>query len=122
VAVRTPLTVAEFDRLAELPENADKRLEFIGGEVIEVPSNAYSSELAITVEVVSPNDDNEKLLIKVSNYLAAGTVVWIVRPGTQKVEVHAPGQPVKVLGIQDTFDGGQVLPGFKLAIKDLFAG
>lgn len=182
MAVQTPLTVAEFDRLAELPENADKRLEFIGGEVIEVPSNAYSSELAITiasfikqylresglsghvtgegggymvsgeryapdvaylskarqaelakegynpnppelaVEVVSPNDDNEKLLIKVSNYLAARTVVWIVRPGTHKVEVHAPGQPVRVLGIQDTLDGGQVLPGFKLAIKDIFAG
>jgi Uma2 family endonuclease len=181
VAVQTPVTAEEFDRLAEQPENADKRLEFIGGEVVEVPSNACSSELAITiaafikqhlresglsghvtgegggymvsgeryapdvaylskarqaelakegynpnppqlaVEVMSPNDDNEKLLIKVSNYLAAGTLVWVVRPASQKVEVHAPGQPVKVLGIKDMLDGGKVLPGFKLAVKEIFS-
>ena len=37
------LTVEDFDQLVELPENADKLLEFIGGEVVEVPSNAYAS-------------------------------------------------------------------------------
>src|SRR6266851_1110312 len=46
VQERIKLTVEEFDRLALLPENADKLLEFIGGEVFEVPSNAYVSEIS----------------------------------------------------------------------------
>src|SRR5712691_7246710 len=46
---RTKLTVEEFDRLADLPENADLLLEYIRGEVFEVPSNAYVSEIGFTV-------------------------------------------------------------------------
>ncbi|NOG51492.1 MAG: hypothetical protein HND48_20260 [Chloroflexi bacterium] len=33
----------EFERFAEQPENADKILELIAGEVVEVPSNIWSS-------------------------------------------------------------------------------
>jgi Uma2 family endonuclease len=40
------MTVEEFEAFVELPENANKRFEFIGGEIIEVPNNAYSSEIA----------------------------------------------------------------------------
>ena len=43
------LTVEDFDQLIELPENADKLLEFIGGEVVEVPSNAYASKISCTI-------------------------------------------------------------------------
>ena len=43
------LTVQEFERLAEQPENRDKRLEYIGGDVIEVVSNNYSSEIAMLI-------------------------------------------------------------------------
>ncbi|MBK8031699.1 MAG: hypothetical protein IPK17_19865 [Chloroflexi bacterium] len=37
------MTVEDFDQFVDLPENADKLFEFIGGEAVEVPSNAYSS-------------------------------------------------------------------------------
>src|SRR5262245_55195062 len=36
-------TVAEFDEFVQLPENDDKLFEYIGGEIIEVPSNLSSS-------------------------------------------------------------------------------
>jgi Uma2 family endonuclease len=39
-------TAEEFEAITQLPENVDKRFELINGELIEVPSNAYSSELA----------------------------------------------------------------------------
>ncbi len=39
----------EFDAFVRLPENADKRLELIDGEIIEVPSNPYSSEIAALI-------------------------------------------------------------------------
>jgi Uma2 family endonuclease len=47
MAIEKIHTLEEFDRLIELPENADKRLEFIDGEIIEVPSNPYSSQIAM---------------------------------------------------------------------------
>ncbi len=40
------VTVAEFDRFVEQPENADKLFEYIGGEIVEVPSNPYVSHIA----------------------------------------------------------------------------
>jgi len=39
-------TVEAFDDFVMQPENADKLFEFVGGEVVEVPSNPYSSAIA----------------------------------------------------------------------------
>lgn len=80
--------------------------------------NPNPPELAI--EVVSPNDDLHRLRIKIINYLAAGTWVWAVFPEAKRVEVYVPGQPVKILTHEDTLDGGTVLPGFTLALSDIF--
>ncbi len=182
MAVRAPrITAEEFERFAALPANADRRLEYIGGEVIEVVSNQVSSALAyriglfigmylmqhpqvegfvtgsdggyviageryipdvafvskarqaapsdrpyglippdLAVEVLSPTNDPDDMRIKVGNYLAVGTVVWVVNPSKQLVQVFAPGQIVQKLDIDDTLNGGDVLPGFALALKDLF--
>ena len=49
MAVETRVTVEEFEAIAELPENQDKRLEFIGGEIVEVVSNSYASEVGATI-------------------------------------------------------------------------
>lgn len=46
VAPPKPMTVEAFDEWMNLPENADKRLEFVGGEIVELPNNAVSSEIA----------------------------------------------------------------------------
>jgi len=40
VPIQTRFTAAEFDRIAALPENADRLLEFIDGEIIEKPMPA----------------------------------------------------------------------------------
>ena len=46
----TKITVEEFDIYAEQPENADRALEFIAGEVYEkVPSNAYASKISMRI-------------------------------------------------------------------------
>jgi hypothetical protein len=43
-----------------------------------------------------------------------------VRPVEQEVEVYAPGKPPEVKRIGDMLDGGDVLPGFTMAVKDIF--
>lgn len=83
--------------------------------------NPLAPDLA--VEVVSDETSNEELRSlrrKITNYLAVGTVVWAVFPVSQLVEIHAPGQPVLVLRIDDTLDGGSVLPGFQLLLREVF--
>jgi Uma2 family endonuclease len=180
MATKPRLTVEEFDEIAGLADNADKRLEFIGGEIVEVVTNNYASEIAATilaeikiftkrnnlgrvtganggyivvgerympdvafisrarqpepshaawnpkapdlaVEVVSPSDTPRDITDKVVNYLAAGTVVWVIYPDKQQAKVFEPGQPTRTLNIGDVLDGGAVLPGFRLALADIFA-
>jgi Uma2 family endonuclease len=175
------VTVAEFDRFVDLPENADKLFEYIAGEIVEVPSNPYASnissrinrrlgnfvedrdlgyvtgeaggyvvagekyapdvafiskkrqpdlakegynpfppELAVEVDFPSTYESARSLQIKIANYLAAGTLLWIVYPETKTVEIYAPGQAMRWVGIDDMLDGGDVLLGFKLAVKEIF--
>ncbi len=175
------VTVEQFEAFARLPENADRLFEFIGGEIVEVPSNPYVSEIAIeiavhiklhlreqgikghvtgesggcqvvgeryapdvayiasekqaalpyeqgynpnppdlAVEVVSPSESDRRRSIKVANYLAAGTLVWVVYPPAREVEVYQPGEAVKIVSLDGTLDGGAVLPGFTLAVRDIF--
>lgn len=73
----------------------------------------------LAVEVVSPSDDARLLSIKISNYLAAGTTVWVIYPEDKRVVVHIPGQGAQILTTEDTltFDG---LPGFTLPIRNIF--
>ncbi|MBZ0287668.1 MAG: Uma2 family endonuclease [Anaerolineae bacterium] len=180
MAVRKRLfTVSEFEALMNLPENADLRFELIDGEIIQVPSNPYSSAIAaliiialgvfirgknlghitgeqggymvagarlapdvayiskkrqqalvrqgynpvapdLVVEVVSPSDDPDVLSDKLKKYAEAGVIVWVVYPKRSEVEVFAPGQPARTLGIDDMLTGGDVLPGFALPVRDIF--
>ena len=43
MAVQARRTVDEFKTLASLPDNAEKKLEYVGGEIIEEAPNSYSS-------------------------------------------------------------------------------
>ncbi len=77
----------------------------------------------LAVEVISdPNNGQEQqqLRRKVSVYLAAGVVVWVVDAETRTIEVYTPGEPLQLLGIQDTLTVEKLLPGFQLPLADLF--
>lgn len=81
--------------------------------------NPLAPDLA--VEVLSPSNDPSDMRIKVVNYLRAGCVVWLVDPAQQHIEVYVPEQSPLVLTISDTLDGGTLLPGFTLAVSEIFA-
>ncbi len=42
-------TAADFEAFVALPENHERRFEFVGGEIIEVPSNPYVSKIAMLI-------------------------------------------------------------------------
>jgi Uma2 family endonuclease len=76
----------------------------------------------LVVEVVLPSDRMADVLDKVRDYLLAGVrLVWIVEPKQRMVTAHNPtGDPV-VYRDDDTLDGGDVLPDFRLAVAEIFA-
>ena len=96
---------------------------FISREKQPEPSHeAYNPNPPdLAVEVLSPTNAPADIRIKVVNYLQAGTTVWVVDPDAQSIEVYAPGQSPRTLVKDETLDGGDVLPGFELTLKDIFA-
>ncbi len=49
MAVQTTVSIEQFEQIAALPENAHRRLEFIGGEIVELVSNSDASEIAMLI-------------------------------------------------------------------------
>lgn len=75
----------------------------------------------LVVEVVSPSDSMTKVDDKVERYLAAGVgLVWVFHPRRRTVTVRRANRPVRVLWEGDVLDGEDVLPGFVLAVSDIF--
>ncbi len=90
---------------------------------LELEKDGYNpnpSDLA--VEVISSNraDELDKLRIKITNYHAAGTLVWVIKPEEKLVEEHAVGKKVAIFRIDDTLSGGDILPNFTLKVSDIF--
>jgi len=89
---------------------------------LEAPTRKYvpfAPDLA--VEMVSPNDKAEEIHSKVQKYLQYGTrMVWVAYPETRTVVVHTPSG-AQTLHEDETLDGGEVLPGFKLLIREIFS-
>ena len=75
----------------------------------------------LAIEVVSPNDEPAEIAAKVTFYLSHGVpLVWVAYPRPQQLAVHRPGQEPRTLGIGDTLEGEEVVPGFRLSVADLF--
>lgn len=78
----------------------------------------FAPDLAI--EVISPNDDPEEVHRKVVQYLKYGTqLVWLFYPNAETVGVYN-GKSFQSLEREDTLDGGDVLPGFRLPLTEVF--
>jgi Uma2 family endonuclease len=77
----------------------------------------------LAVEVVSPSDLAEDDREKVREYFRAGIrLVWVIYPRLQLVDVYESAKIVRVLERDEELDGGAVLPGFRLPLRDLFIG
>lgn len=173
------IRVSEFDSLYEAGTYGDDRVEYIVGEVIVVPSNILSSQIALlighfiltyllehdigfatgegggyeigderfapdvavvlyttqkqptskgynpnppdlAVEVISnPSNKQEQtdLRRKLSSYLAANVVVWVIDPEARIAEIHQAGQPVKIVDEDSVLTAVSVLPNFELKLS-----
>ena len=175
-----PITTDEFSQLVAQPENIDRLLELVNGELVEkVPTQLHAfiaslfnavlflytqsnpigwvfSELRVklpddalndlipdiafvlksgrtfeadapltympdlVIEIQSPGQSDKFMVDKANYYLSNGTrMVWIVYPTKRLVEVLTLTSR-ELLTEQDTLQGGNLLPGFTLAVADIF--
>jgi len=94
----------------------------------QLPNHEYPSEPIpdlypdLAVEVLSKGNTEAEMQHKLKEYFLAGTrLVWFVDPEARTVQVYTSPEGPVTLTEPDTLDGGDVLPGFALPLRDLFA-
>ncbi|MFN0096761.1 MAG: Uma2 family endonuclease [Dehalococcoidia bacterium] len=76
----------------------------------------------LVVEAISPNDLADDVHHKVQVWLDAGVpLVWVLYPDAHQVVAHHPDRTAQTYSVGDTLTAGDVVPGFAVAIADIFA-
>jgi Uma2 family endonuclease len=109
---RDPDTVrapdAAFVRTARIPKSG-------------LPIGFWPGAPDLAVEVTSPSDTLEEVEDKVQQWLASGTaLVWVVNPKRRTVTVYSSPSQATILAVNDELDGGEVLPGFRIRVSEIF--
>jgi Uma2 family endonuclease len=76
----------------------------------------------LVVEVLSKGNTAKEMARKLDEYFRAGVrLVWYVDPKRRTVRVYTGRDRSVVLREDQALDGGEVLPGFSLSIREWFA-
>jgi Uma2 family endonuclease len=98
-------------------------VSFVLAERLRRSPRSYA-ELApdLMVEVKSPTDTIKSLRDKIRDFLSLGTKVGIlVNPEKHTVEIYRPDEDVIALGDGDVLSVPDLLPGWEVAIADLWS-
>jgi Uma2 family endonuclease len=84
------------------------------------PVPAIAPDLA--VEVLSAGNTPAEMTRKLKDYFAAGVkLVWFIDPASESATVYKDLRTSRKLSLADSLEGGEVLPGFELPLKEVFA-
>ena len=86
-----------------------------------IAKNFWPGAPDLAVEVISPGDTYNEVNEKVEDWLGAGTrAVWIVDPRRRSVSVYRSMTDVTLLSEGDELGGGDVVPGFRCKVAEVF--
>jgi Uma2 family endonuclease len=107
--------------LVRLPDVCFVSWKRLGGD--EVPDDPVSKVIPeLAIEVLSKSNSRGEIKRKLREYFRAGVLLaWVIDPKTETAEVYTAPTRKRPLGRDGVLDGGKVLPGFRLALKELFA-
>ena len=91
-------------------------------ETVEEDGGFWQGAPDLAVEVMSSNDRYTQVEAKVAQWVEAGArMVVLVDQRRRQVRVYRPRAETATLGADDTLDGADVIPGWALPVRDLFA-
>ncbi|MCB0062135.1 MAG: Uma2 family endonuclease [Caldilineaceae bacterium] len=109
---------AQDDRNSRLPDVSFRNTTH--GPIVEQGSVVGMPDLA--VEIKSPSDTITEMRETALYYLANGSrLVWLVYPHLRLIEVCRTNADIDILDEDQILSGHDVLPGFELAVADVFA-
>jgi Uma2 family endonuclease len=86
-----------------------------------IPKNFWELAPDLVVEVLSPGDTYSEVEEKVEDWLKAGVrAVWVVNSRRRSVTVYRSLTDVTRLSEGDELDGGEVVPGFRCKVSEIF--
>jgi Uma2 family endonuclease len=75
----------------------------------------------LAIEMVSPGDSYSDVEQKVFDWLDAGTkMVVVINPRQRSATVYKSPSDIAALAETDVLAGGDVVPGFELAVREIF--
>jgi Uma2 family endonuclease len=75
----------------------------------------------LAIEIVSPGNTAAEMDLKLKDYFRAGVrLVWIIDPERRMAKVYTSPSEFREVKEPGALDGGDVLPGFRLKLRDLF--
>jgi Uma2 family endonuclease len=88
----------------------------------ELPAESVAALIPdLAVEVLSPGNTIREMARKRLDYFAAGVkVVWQIDPESKSAEIYSAPEQFTRVNLDGHLDGGNVLPGFQLSLKQLF--
>jgi Uma2 family endonuclease len=89
---------------------------------VEEETGYFPGAPDLVAEVISPHDLYTEVEEKVIAWLEAGTqMVLVVNPRKRIVTVYRSLKDISVLTENDYLDGADVVPGWTLPVRDIFA-
>lgn len=90
--------------------------------VKRLPKGYFQGSPDLAVEILSPSNTVEEIHDKIVEYFENGTrLLWVIHPDEQYVLVYHAPSPDVFLKVGNRLDGEDIVPGFSLAIAELFA-
>jgi Uma2 family endonuclease len=87
----------------------------------KLPKGFFQGAPDLAVEVISLNNTFEEIHTKLVEYFESGSrLVWVIHPHEESILVYRQPQPDRLLKITDQLDDEEVVPGFTLALSELF--
>jgi Uma2 family endonuclease len=107
--------------LVRIPDVSYIPWEHLPGEKVTGEKAISPYVATLVVEVLSKSNTKKEIALKVREYFLAGTrLVWVIHPRTETAEVYTSPEDVRKVPADGVLDGGEVLPGFRLSLADLF--
>jgi Uma2 family endonuclease len=106
--------------LVRLPDIAFVSWDRIPGrKVPTTPILDLAPDLA--VEILSRSNTKKEIQRKLAEYFGAGVrLVWLIDPKSRSASVHTSPTRSTKLDESQNLEGGDVLPGFSLSLRELF--
>lgn len=109
-------------------KNGNKRspdIAFIGRERLQglsrPPQGFFQGAPDLVVEILSPGNTVQEIHSKIVEYFENGTrLLWKIDPNERCILVYHCPQPERLLRVGDWLEGEDVVPGFSMAVAELF--